>query len=138
MNEGQIKSRLMTHLRATLLGFVVERHEEISKHGWPDISVTGCGWTSLWEVKYLHPSFEAEKIQTVKMWKLAQAGFARYILYRELAERHVVIAHPQDVFDIRTGAYKQIPEAWWVPGFNHTVVANFILNVHQAHRIVHD
>jgi hypothetical protein len=64
------------------------RHEDSSRSGVPDISVTARGKTSWWEIKYGHPSFETNGIQHLTMLKLGRFGYARYVVFRETADGH--------------------------------------------------
>ena len=133
MNEGVPKSRLVARMNEVLPHFEILRHEDQMRHGIPDISVTGLGWTTWWEVKYANPGFESEKIQDVTMWKLARAGYARYIIFYEPHpnDRKVCIAHPNEVLDIKTG--KKIL-TWQrrvvAEKFDYTVIAQFVARIH--------
>jgi len=135
MIESDLKGPLCQTMRERMRGFEITRLENTAHSGDPDILVTGCGWTSLWEVKYADPDFKLDKRQAVVVRKLAMAGYARYIIYRETANHelpHTIIAHPDDIFDIRTGErrdnWKRLPS---IDGFNHVRVAAHIYSVHM-------
>lgn len=141
MIEGDIKSALTKVMRDRMRGFEITRLENTARSGDPDMLVTGCGWTSWWEVKHGDPDWKFVKQQAVAAWKYAHTGYCRYIIYRETAEHdlpHVLIAHPNDLIDIRTGArrdnWKHLPS---MEGFNHQAVAAYIYSVHMKWILKH-
>lgn len=83
MAETPLKAKLVKRLRDTRPDFVVIRHEGDSRHGVPDISATGLGFTSWWEVKHADPTFDSEGVQELSMKRLAAGGYARYIIFDE-------------------------------------------------------
>lgn len=134
MTEADLKSALVTVMRAELPKFEIFRHEDRATFGVPDLSVTGFGWTSWWEVKHATPNFETQGVQAVTVSKLNIAGYARYIIYREIGhEKHVIIARPDHVFKLHTG---QRVDLWTtlprIPHFNHRYIAKHIRDVHAA------
>lgn len=134
MIEADPKSELVRVMRAELPKFIVLRHEDRATFGIPDISVTGFGWTSWWEVKHATPNFETQGVQAVTVSKLNIAGYSRYIIYREIGgEKHVIIARPDQVFKWQTGEHVNL---WTtlprIEHFNHRSVARHIRDVHAA------
>jgi hypothetical protein len=123
--EGHLKEALVKKLRE-VPSFVILRHEDSSTSGIPDISVTGRGATSWWEVKYGRPEFTSKGIQELTMLRLSRAGIANYIIYRETADgktKQVSIARPANL---------HTKESWdTVLGFDHDWVVNEILLYHS-------
>ena len=74
MNENTIKDELVKRLRRAAPRFVVFRHEDRFTAGIPDISMTGRGATSWWEVKYLNPRLHSYGLQELTMKRLASPG----------------------------------------------------------------
>lgn len=133
MIESGPRVTLVKTARLTLSGFVVDRLEELSNNGIPDIVITGLGVTTWWEFKLARdgkgPSgfnFNPDDNQHLKMRRLAGAGFARYIIYDYTGrvKRQVRIVHPRDMNEWRTSGDA-------VTGFDHLWVIEFIRKVHS-------
>lgn len=122
--ESTLKAAIMDRLRR-YKGVIAYRIEDSTTSGIPDIIVTARGRTTWWEVKYGDPSFDWGGIQHLQMEALEQVGFARYIVYRETADRQnqlVAIIKPSQ---IGYGGES-------VRGFDHDWVVEQILREHNA------
>lgn len=115
---------LVSHLRTSLTGYLVFRHEDRAASGIPDISVTGFGKTSWWEVKLADPTFDQTGLKHYRMCQLAGAGLAYYIIFEEHTTREATfIVRPQLLSQWRNGEY-------W-PGFDYAAVEQFMRRLHQ-------
>jgi hypothetical protein len=84
LNESDLSRKLVKALRTVLEpeGFVIFKHNQRTGVGVPDISVTGKGSTSWWEVKHLRGGRLIQRgVQSFMMGKLGHAGEARYIMF---------------------------------------------------------
>lgn len=124
MNETSIVSKLTTALRRDLKTFVILKHADRFTHGVPDISVTGCGLTSWWEVKLANPTFDSPGIQELTMLRLAKNGFARYIVFRDDPKSTRIVA-PSEL-----GHWTEIPV---VLGFDFEWITQYIKEHHSTH-----
>ena len=122
--EANLKAALMRALRDVLPDFVHQRHEDRFSSGWPDISVSGYGRTSFWEVKHADPRFSSNGLQELTCLRLALASFhCRYIVYHENhGIKRTLIVHPNHIGDL-------LPE-FSCAGFNHTWLVEQIRKVH--------
>ena len=104
MDEAGLKRSLVTLGRAKLPSFVFIRHEERFNSGTPDLSVTGNGVTSWWEVKFANPRFKSIGIQEYLLKRLASSGYARYIIFgvEKDGSKWTSIVHPRDIADWKT------------------------------------
>jgi hypothetical protein len=134
VTEADLKSALVSMLRQSLPGWVIVRHEDTTRAGIPDISVTGCGWTSWWEVKHANPYLKRDLRQEKSLWEFANAGYARYIIYEGDFERRTIIAHPNVLFDHVNGrpmdGWKTAPLSF--SGHDHRAITRHIATVHAA------
>ena len=124
--ESPLKSKLMEHIKLHMKDFVAMRHEDIRTSGIPDLSLTGYGKTTWWEVKHGTPNFDSRGIQELTMLRLAGAGYARYLIYIEDADgnnKRTLIVHPKHIGDMEA-------EAWCI-GHNHRWVIEFFRKVHK-------
>ena len=123
--ESTLKAAIMKRLRA-YKGVVVFRLEDTATSGIPDIVVTAGGKTTWWEVKFGNPNWESKGIQETTMLALEANGFARYIIYRQTADRligNVSIVRP---------SLLHVMERWeTVEKFNHDWVVQQILGAHR-------
>jgi hypothetical protein len=125
MNEATLKNQLVKKLRELMPGFVILRHEDRHTAGIPDISVTGCGRTSWWEVKHANPDWKSRGIQELTCMRLAAAGICFYITYEDkTGVKRTIISTPREA--AATGGL----EGEWTRGFDHRFVATFIMKVH--------
>jgi hypothetical protein len=122
MTEAILKAALVAHLRKNLPGFVIIRHEDRLTSGVPDISVSGNGRTTWWEVK-LAPGFKSKGIQKLTLLKLSLSGYARYIIYDKSGSVYIVQPKDLDCWDIDY-SMKSIVD-------NHASVCGFIQGVHR-------
>lgn len=116
----------MRELHKQLPGYVCQRHEDRFTSGWPDISVTGNGHTSYWEVKHATPDWKSNGIQELTMLRLAHASFcARYIFYYEKQDaKRTLIVHPDNL--------KSLDSDEETVGFDHKWLVAFIEKVHET------
>ena len=129
MNESTIKSALVKTLRLALPGFVVIRHEDRFTAGVPDISVTGHGLTSWWEVKFANPRLHSRDVQRLTALRLASAGVCFYVVYQlEDDMRRVAVVHPHWIEDWESHV------AWGATIFAHQHVATFVRQTHLRGR----
>lgn len=100
MTEADLKGGLM-HVGRAYLGpsYMLIRHEDQTRSGVPDISLTGAGWSSWWEGKMIRGnSMVSTGVQDLTMLRLARAGFARYLLWEDSGDyKRVYIAEPREV-----------------------------------------
>lgn len=84
MTEHDLSRKLVKALRVALepACFVILKHNQRTGVGVPDISVTGAGRTSWWELKYLKAGRLIQRgLQAHMLHRLGQAGLARYIMF---------------------------------------------------------
>lgn len=136
MTEGDIKSDLMIQIRIALPppSWVCIRHEDHYTFGVPDLSVTGIGMTSWWEVKHAHPRIAKSRgIQQRLAEKLERAGYCRYIVYYETeqeTERGIYVVRPSKLITLTTAMVKGEAE-YYIEGWDHRGLARHIGRVHQ-------
>jgi hypothetical protein len=99
MTENQLNQRMELRLKGLLPGFIIMKHNERAKSGWPDFSIVGMGSCSQWEVKLADPTFDSPGIQELTCQRLAVAGYCRYIIFdfREPEHPITLIVHPKDI-----------------------------------------
>lgn len=124
--ESTMKGYLMDRLRK-YRGVVPFRIEDTATSGIPDMVVIARGRTTWWEVKYGDPSYEWGGLQHLQMRQIEQAGFSRYIIYRQTADgenKNVSIVHPEEM---------TMMDRWeTVSEFNHDWVVEWILRQHKT------
>lgn len=134
-DETGIKSALMREIKVGMPGYVALRHEDVRRSGDPDLSVTGLKLTSWWEAKHATPDFESKGIQDRVMDRLAQVGFARYLIYFEDGiDKAVFIVHPQNLARFRKAndmLDRKMASHAWAPDFNHAFVVAFMVSTHR-------
>lgn len=136
MIEGAIKTKLTKQLRQALPlpQWVVLRHEDQYRFGIPDYSITGCGWTSWWEVKYVttNRTLRSKGIQQRLANQLNNAGYCRYIVYCDMRSAGYAITLPSISivcpYDIVT--WRHSTEARW-EGWSSDALIQFIREVHE-------
>jgi hypothetical protein len=97
MTEHTLVKQLLALAREELKGYVIQKHNDRANSGIPDISVTGLGFTSWWEIKCANPMFDSPGIQELNCLRLAVAGFCAYIIYdyRDEKNPNTHIVHPR-------------------------------------------
>lgn len=90
MTEHDMSRKLVKKLREVLgpEGFVIFKHNDRVTAGIPDISVTGNGMTTWWEVKNLTggrtmPKERGRGLQAKNMSSLYAAGHCYYIIFSD-------------------------------------------------------
>src|SRR5687767_5806015 len=96
MTENDLNDRLRKKLELLLPSYLIMKHSDRAKSGWPDFSIVGRGVCSQWEVKLADPEFESPGIQELTCQRLAVLGYCRYIIfdYREPNDPRTLIVHP--------------------------------------------
>jgi hypothetical protein len=128
MTENDLNKKLRENLDILLPGYVVFKHSDRAKSGWPDFSIVGRGMCSQWEVKLADPDFESPGIQELTCQRLAVAGYCRYIIfdYRIVSQPFTLIVHPLNIQQ-----WHDKPE-WICPGLSFTTIAGAIKAAHMA------
>lgn len=126
MTEAPLKAALVRELRKTLpRAAVVFRHEDRITAGIPDISVTWNGRTTWLEIKYANPGLKSRGIQDLTLLRLAAAGVARYVVYREQkGEKRTGVIHPNE--------YGRDLDGAWTDGFHHGFVVEVLKGLHTG------
>lgn len=117
MIEHPLKAKLTSVLRKELTGFVILRLEDKLQSGIPDMVITGNNRTSWWEIKA--GAFHSKGIQELTLIRLARAGYARYIIFRE---DRILIVHPNNIKTL-------IPE-FVFPAKDYLAIAKHIHEIH--------
>lgn len=133
--ESQVKGLLAKKLR-DLTGWAVIRHEDHTRSGVPDMSATGEGMTSWWEVKAGTPTspWETKDIQHLTAMKLARHGHCEYIIFEKEDDGVclVSLAAPLFVGNTRAGdvrdQWRSQSTSW--RGFDYDWVIKEIRKVH--------
>lgn len=126
MNEAALKDKLVMIGRQALPAYVWLRHEDHGTIGIPDLTITGHGITSWWEVKYADPTFVSRGIQELVMKRLGEQGIARYLIFREDINRFVGVLTPTEFQDWRRLGLWQIGKT-----FDFTWVMRQVWRVHN-------
>jgi hypothetical protein len=128
MTEHDLVAAQLKLLRRELpASFVIRKHADYATSGDPDLSITGNGKTTWWEVKHATPRVKGTELQRVKAVKLAIAGYCRYIVYER--SRHGAftnIVHPRDINPDGTFA----AEALAAGEANYVFVLKFVKQIH--------
>lgn len=132
MTEQTLKGKLVETGRKQCPGFVWLAIQDRFTTGIPDLSVSGLGYGSWWEVKYADPKFDSSGAQELMMLRLEGAiGHVFYIIYVDddvvqgYPKKHVRILSPRQLKDWKTTS------TFIVPGFNHAAVVEFINKKHR-------
>jgi|SRR6185436_505840 len=128
-DESTPRSALMRMIKLALPHFVALRHEDVRTRGIPDLSLTGLGRTTWWECKHATPDFKSQGIQELTMLRLAAAGYARYIIWREEADgsdKQTLIVHPEHLATLT-------PEAWCA-GYDHRWMVEQLARAHDVQK----
>jgi hypothetical protein len=141
MNESTLKTTQVRVLRdvAKASEFTFIRHEDKFISGVPDLSVTGCGWTSWWEFKYANPTFDSTGAQDLMLAKLAMTGTAFYVIYSHVnGEQTTAVTTPRAYREMKAKKMEMssVNTLMFARGpFDYKGVAQFILKVHRnGHR----
>lgn len=124
--ESSLKSAFMAQLHKDLPAYIAIRHEDVRTAGIPDLSITARNITSWWEFKHGTPKFKSSGIQELTMLRLAQAGFARYIIWledRDGSNKQTLIVQPSQLSTLQAERH--------CLGFNHAFLTDFIQGVHN-------
>ena len=128
-NEDGLTTALLRELKTRCPRLEVLRHRDITA-GIPDLSITGYGKTTWWEIKHSRPSFKSRGIQRLTCRRLAAGGACLYVLYHEgLNGKQTMIAHPMDIITSPMNAGDVGPIDMTV-GFDHAWVCHRIMDRH--------
>lgn len=128
-NEAGLKAKLIKALPSDYLAIA---HSDLWKSGIPDLSISGHGRTSWWELKHATPNFATKEIQEITCLRLAKLSFCRYIIYYEHdGSKETLIVHPNNVRG-RRGVMRDIAYEVWIKGFDHASVVRYIQAVHDV------
>lgn len=131
MTENDINQRMEKRLKELLPGFVIMKHNERAKSGWPDFSIVGMGSCSQWEVKLADPTFDSPGIQELTCMRLAVAGYCRYIIFdiRDGQDNpNTLIVHPKDLKQWNAPDKRER----FAVGFAFNMIAESIRSAHEA------
>jgi hypothetical protein len=128
MTENEMNDRLRKKLEILLPDYLVMKHSDRAKSGWPDFSIVGRGVCSQWEVKLADPDFESPGIQELTCQRLSVLGYCRYIIfdYREPTYPCTVIVHPLNIKEWK------IQREQFSVGLAFNMIAEAIRNAHMA------
>jgi hypothetical protein len=129
MTEATLKAKLVLELKDGLPGpKVILRHEEIFRHGNPDMSITWNGHTLWFEAKLATPRLRSKGVQKITCCELEAAGrncwFVIWFQQNPTSERFTYIVKPTALF---RGTWKE-SYAMKVPGFDHKAFVEFVRN----------
>jgi hypothetical protein len=129
MTENQLNQRMELRLKGLLPGYVIMKHNERAKSGWPDFSIVGNGACSQWEVKLADPTFDSPGIQELTCQRLAVAGYCRYIIfdYRDALNPNTLILHPKDIKVWAANTHERFSV-----GLAFNMIADYIKTAHMA------
>lgn len=124
--ENILKGKLVEQIKLIVPGFVILAHQDLVTGGIPDLSLSGYGRTTWWEVKHsVDRKFDTKGIQELTCLRLAAASYCRYIIYVEKnGLKQTLIIHPRNLKTLD-------PEDSCI-GFDHKWVVNFMRGVHNA------
>lgn len=126
-NEDGLTVALVKELRVNYPRLTVLRHRDITA-GIPDLSITGYGRTTWWELKHARPSFASRGVQRLTCRRLAAGGTCFYVVYHQHdSGRSTLIVHPDAVMRSPMNA----SDLEWVEAaddFNHRWACEFIVN----------
>lgn len=128
-NEDGLTTALLKELRARYPRLEVLRHRDITA-GIPDLSITGYGQTTWWELKHARPSFKSRGIQRLTCRRLAAGGVCLYVVYYQYEGGWTtMIAHPNAI----TTSPMNAENVKWIDaadGANHAWVCDEIARRH--------
>lgn len=125
--EAELKRALVATLKRR---FFVQAHSEARKYGVPDLSVSGNGRTTWYELKHATPNFTTQGVQEITCLQLAKYSFCRYIIYYEWQESFMTyIVHPSEVYE-RKGKIGNIAHEDVFFNHNHHAVLQYITDEH--------
>ena len=93
VNEAGVTRKLVTALIQHMPHALVLRHVVRFSAGIPDLSVSGGGRTTWWEVKLANPGCTSKEIQQYICARLDSANFCRYLIY-ELRTKNIWVVKP--------------------------------------------
>lgn len=128
MTEASLKQKLVKQLARAFPKWVVMAHQEMGRHGVPDLSITGGTLHTVWlELKYAHPKLRSEGIQDITMTKLEAASWnAWYVIWFDTPlQQETLIVRPSVVFQ---GNWLQEFEAR-AQGIEQQVVIEFLRRI---------
>jgi hypothetical protein len=133
VNEADLKRELMKLLRLHRPQWVYIRHEDRFTSGIPDLSVTGNGRTTWWEVKLVKDGKDIvdKKIQEGITTRLAENGFCAYIIYEVwFGRKRTHIIHPNDLKLVKNGVDMLHVDGFHQTGHDHAWVMSYIMGAH--------
>lgn len=128
-NETKLKAEFMKYAVPAMPGYELIRLEDKFRHGIPDLTVTGFGWTSWWEFKYANPKCKKDGDQEYMLRKLDQKGYARYVIFVEGEQRTTHIVRPLHYKEWMTTTMKLT-----VAEFSFAALCQHIHKVHNDFR----
>lgn len=127
-DESGLKRKLIARIPTP--EFLVFAHSDLRKYGIPDLSISGHGRTTWWELKHATPRFATKEIQEITCLRLAHTSFCRYVIYVERGGRkQTLIVHPKEVFG-KNGNVLGMPYEQCFEGFDHDQVTAYIKLIH--------
>ncbi len=127
--ETELKRKLVAVLKQR---FFVQTHSEARKYGVPDLSVSGNGRTTWYELKHATPNFTTQGVQEITCLQLAKYSFCRYIVYYEWQDTWCTyIVHPVEVYG-RKGKMGNITPEMRLDGHDHFGVLRYIIDEHNS------
>jgi hypothetical protein len=132
-HENRFKRRLVREITDTLgPSWLPLTHTEPRIYGRPDITLSGAGRTTWWELKHATPNFTTMDIQELTCRRLAEASFCRYILFYEHDDnKSTIIAHPNEVYGHKGKTRGLVYELTW-DGHNYPALVDYMRDVHEA------
>lgn len=125
LNEAELQSDFVKGARVKLPEFIVIPHRNPSEAGTPDLSITGLGRTSWWELKLARPVIRARGVQDIMLARLHTRGVARYLIFRD--------HHGQKTTHIVTA--DRVANGTWVefgvPGWSLNFIFDYVRTLHE-------
>lgn len=126
--EAELKRTLVATLKRR---FFVQTHSEARKYGVPDLSVSGNGKTSWYELKHATPNFTTQGVQELTCLQLAKHSFCRYIIYYEWQNTlNTFIVHPIEVYGRKGKMGNMVHEVVFTDKHDHLGVLQYIAYEH--------
>ena len=127
--EAALKATLIKELKKHR-AYLVFTHSDRRLYGVPDLSISGHGMTSWWELKHATPYFYSSKIQELTCYHLSLRTACHYILYFEHDDkRYTQIVLPKNLHNEVIAQ----PEAH-IQGHDQAAVVQYIKQLHGEHR----